>query len=174
MNVSANQARSTKGMGKLNTADSKARLLQRLEQRWGALVESYAGLSAVEMMKPGVIGAWSVKDVIAHVTSWEEEALTHLPTVLQGGRPPRYSVTHGGIDAFNASTVERRRLLSLAEVLRQRDDTHRRLVQFVGKVPAAEFAREARFRRRLRLDTYGHYLRHAEAIRRWRHHVRER
>jgi len=172
--ASASRARSTKGMGAVSAADPKARLLQRLEQRWDALGESYTGLSVTDMLKPGVVGAWSVKDVIAHVTSWEEEALTHLPTVLRGGRPPRYSTTHGGIDAFNAVTVERRRLLSLAEVLRQRDDAHRRLVEFVEKVPAALFAGETRFRRRLRLDAYGHYPRHAEAIRRWRHHVRER
>jgi hypothetical protein len=30
------------------------------------------------------------------------------------------------------------------------------------------FTRETRFRRRLRLDTYGHYPTHARAIRAWR------
>ena len=60
------------------------------------------GLSDAELMEPGVTGAWSVKDIIPHVTGWEEEALTHLPLILAGGRPPRYSVRYGGIDAFNA------------------------------------------------------------------------
>jgi hypothetical protein len=35
-------------------------------------------------------------------------------------------------------------------------------------VPEEQFARETRFRRRLRLDTYRHYLEHARAIREWR------
>lgn len=48
-------------------------------------------------------------DIIAHVTWWEEEALTHLPLVLRGGRPPRYSVTYGGIDAFNATMTDERK-----------------------------------------------------------------
>jgi hypothetical protein len=35
-------------------------------------------------------------------------------------------------------------------------------------VPEEQFARETRFRRRLRLDTYRHNLEHARAIREWR------
>ena len=68
------------------------------------------------MMEPGVTGAWSVRDTLAHVTSWEEEALKHLPLILKGGTPPRYSVHHGGIDAFNARMTEQKRNLSLSEV----------------------------------------------------------
>src|SRR5207244_1597482 len=82
-----------------------------------AVRESYAGLSNAELVEPGVSGAWSVRDIIAHVTWWEEEALTHLPLIVAGGRPPRYSVTYGGIDAFNAKRTEERKDLLLVEVL---------------------------------------------------------
>jgi hypothetical protein len=120
------------------------------------------------MVQPGVTGAWSVKDTIAHVTWWEEEALTHLPLILAGGRPPRYSVVYGGIDAFNAQMSQQRARLSLAEVLRERDDTHRRLIDYLQTVPEDQIATETRFRRRLRLDTYGHYPKHAKTIQLWR------
>jgi hypothetical protein len=143
-------------------------LLTRLEARWQELLASYAGLPEAALTEPGVTGAWSVKDIIAHVTVWEEEALSHLPVVLAGKRPPRYSVTHGGINAFNALMAQRNRELALAEVLRRRDDTHHRLVEFIGRVPESECAGDSRFRRRLRLDTYGHYAVHSRAIRRWR------
>ena len=147
---------------------NRVQLLKRLEEPWRALEAAYGGLSATEMLEPGVTGNWSVKDIVAHVTSWEEEALTHLPVVLAGGRPPRYSVTHGGIDAFNAQTTARNRELPLADVLRRRDDTHRRLLEFIQGAPEETFATDTRFRRRLRLDTYGHYAIHAKAIRKWR------
>jgi hypothetical protein len=114
------------------------------------------------------VGDWSVKDIIAHVTWWEEEALRHLPSIIAGERPPRYSATYGGIDAFNAMMAERKRDLSLSDVLTQQDETHRRLISFVQSVPEDQFARETRFRRRLRLDTYGHYPIHTRAIREWR------
>ena len=31
-----------------------------------------------ELLEPGVTGAWSVRDIIAHVTTRDEEALGHL------------------------------------------------------------------------------------------------
>jgi len=142
--------------------------LKKLDEVWEALKASYAGLSDSELMEPGVTGTWSVRDIIAHVTCWEEEALTHLPFILAGGRPPRYSATYGGIDAFNAQKTEQKRNLSLSEVLEQRDDTHRRLIDFLNSVSEDQFIRDTRFRRRLLLDTYSHYRNHAETIRSWR------
>lgn len=143
-------------------------VLQRLEAAWMDFEASYAGLSESELVIPGVSKQWSVRDVIAHVTWWDEEALKHLPHVREGGRPPRYSVTYGGIDAFNALMTEKWRKLSVTDILREHADVHRRLREYVQGVPDEMFARETRFRRRLRLDTYGHYPKHAKAIRSWR------
>lgn len=146
----------------------RAQLLARLDKAWTAFTASYAGLSEAELLEPGVSGAWSVRDLIAHVTWWEEEALQHLPHILRGETPPRYSVTYGGIDAFNALMTERKRHLSLAEVLREQEQTHRRLLALVERAPADQITTDTRWRHRLRLDTYGHYPKHAAAIRRWR------
>ena len=145
----------------------RKQLLQRIDRAWGALEASYFGLSESELVETGVMGSWSIKDIIAHVTWWEEEALTHLPSILEGEQPPRYSITYGGIDAFNAKKYEEKKDLSISKVLQQRDETHRRLIDFLHQVPEAQIEREARFRRRLRLDTYGHYPKHAEVIQEW-------
>jgi hypothetical protein len=143
-------------------------VLQRLAKAWGLFENSYSGLTRQQLLIPGVTGNWSVRDIIAHVTWWEEEALKHLPVVKAGRRPPRYSVQYGGIDAFNALKTEERRGLSLDEVLEQHDEVHARLIAYVRAAPAELFGRETRFRRRLRLDTYGHYPIHTKAILRWR------
>lgn len=143
-------------------------LLARLADAWADFEQSYAGLSHAQLQIPGVTGGWSVRDIIAHVTWWEEEALNHLPLILDGGRPPRYSTKYGGIDAFNALMTERRRDLPLADVLRQHDGVHERLVAYAARAPEELYRRESRFRRRLRLDTFGHYPIHAGAIRAWR------
>jgi len=148
--------------------DKRQPLLKRLDEAWCAFKRSYAGLSDSDLLTPGVTGAWSVRDIIAHVTTWEEEALKHLPLVLTGKRPPRYSTTYGGIDAFNARTTEQKKNLSLLEVLRQQEDVHRRLIGLIEGAPENQLAADTRFRHRLRLDTYGHYPQHAEAITRWR------
>ncbi len=143
------------------------RLRQRIEAEWRALQESYAGLSDARLTEPGVAGAWSVKDILAHVTTWEEEALKHLPLIIEGGRPPRY-VRYGGIDAFNALMTEQKRALSFADVLTQLQETHGRLLAFIVSIPEDQLRAGSRCHRRLRLDTYGHYPQHAEAIREWR------
>jgi len=149
----------------------RRQLLGRLDSAWTAFQASYAGLSDGELMEPGVTGDWSVKDILAHVTTWENEALTHVPLILEGGTPPRYSVTYGGIDAFNARMTREKADLSLAAVRRQMDETHARLIDLVRQLPDEQVRRETRARRRLRLDTYGHYPLHAEAIRQWRRKV---
>jgi len=146
----------------------RQQLLKQLDKRWTSFKESYAGLSDSQMTLPGVMGIWSVKDIIAHVTWWEEEALKHLPLIVLGGRPPRYSVKYGGIDAFNALMTKQKLGLSLFEVLREQDETHRRLIIYVQSAPEELLTKETRFRRRLRLDTYNHYPKHAKAILAWR------
>lgn len=146
----------------------RRQLLKRLDTAWRAFQESYAGLSESQLLEPGATKAWSVRDILAHVTTWEEEALKHLPSILKGEKPPRYSVTHGGIAAFNAQMTKQKEGLSLSEVLRQLNDTHGRLIEFIENTPEDQFRSETRFRHRLRLDTYSHYPKHAEAIRKWR------
>lgn len=146
----------------------RSQLLKKVEDAWQALLDSYDDLPEAALLRPAVSGDWSVKDTIAHVTWWEQEALAHLPTIMAGDRPPRYSAKYGGIDAFNEQMWQQRKALSLPKVLHQRDETHRRLIEFIQTVPEEHFARETRFRRRLRLDTYGHYPLHEQAIREWR------
>jgi hypothetical protein len=148
--------------------DRRRRLLEQLDRAWMAFRESYAGLSQAVLLTPGVTQTWSVKDIIAHVTTWEGEALKHLPAILKGRKPPRYSVVYGGIDAFNGLMTARKANLSLAEVIEQQEQVHRRVVEVVERAPEDALVPEARFRRRLRLDTYGHYPKHTTAIRQWR------
>lgn len=147
---------------------NKVQVLSKLERAWVSFHKSYAGLTDEQLLQPGATGDWSVKDILAHVSWWEEEALKHLPHILLGHRPPRYSVVYGGIDAFNALMREQKRSLSLSEVCDQMDATHARLVEYLHSVPEEQFTTETRFRRRLRLDTYSHYPIHTRAIYEWR------
>jgi hypothetical protein len=146
--------------------------LKRLEKAWATFQESYVGLSKPQLMVAGVMDNWSVKDILAHVTTWEEEALKYLPLILTEGKPPRY-IQYGGIDAFNAKMAEQNRDMELSDVLRQLDETHHRLLDYLQSVPEEHFTRETPFRHRLRLDTYSHYRLHARAIWEWRERLVE-
>ena len=147
---------------------NREQLLKKIDTPWAALRASYAGLSEAQLAQPGVTGDWSVIDILAHVSAWENEALTHLPHILEGKRPPKYSDRYGGIDAFNALKVRESWGLSPAEALARIEDTHRRLIAYLQNAPEEQLATETRFRRRIRLDTYSHYPIHTQAIREWR------
>ncbi len=145
----------------------KSQLLQKVDDAWASFKASFAGLSDAGFEKPGALGEWSVKDILGHVTAWEEESLKHLPVILEGKRPPRYKDVYGGIDAFNARTAEEKRSLPLADALKQLDEIHARLVAYLGSAPDEEFV-QTRFRWRIYWDTYGHYPQHTAAILEWR------
>lgn len=146
----------------------KFRILNRLEKAWTELKEAFAGLNEAQLTQPGTTGEWSVKDLLAHVATWDQEALHSLPMILEGHRPPRYKDLYGGIDAFNALKSTEKRALSLAETIEHFERTHQSLVEMLLSLPEEHFLKESRFLRRLRLDTFGHYPLHASAIRAWR------
>lgn len=146
----------------------KDKVIANLEKAWGSFKDSFRGLSEAWLLTPGVTDDWSVRDILAHVSWWEREALKHLPVVLVGGRPPRYSVTYGGIDAFNARMTGEKQGLSLAQVMEELDRTHAELLHYLADVGEEHFRSETRFRRRLRLDTYSHYPLHTQAILDWK------
>jgi hypothetical protein len=152
-----------------STGDRKLdRMLGELEATWADFHTNYAGLDDDQLLIPGVCGPWSVRDLIAHVTWWDTEAIAHLPMVLDGGSPPKYSDTWGGIDAFNATMTARHAGHSLNEVRRWATETHAHLVAYVQGVDPARLTSKNRFRHRLKLDTFGHYPIHTAQIHAWR------
>jgi hypothetical protein len=149
----------------------KQQYLDKLEALWAKFNESFAGLTDDQLTEPGVTGDWSVKDILAHVSWWEDESIKHLPMILQGEQPPRYSRLYGGIDAFNALMTEQWRELTLPEVRQRLEATHKNLMDYLHSVPEDQYAKETRFRRRLGWDSYKHYPLHTQAIQEWREHL---
>jgi hypothetical protein len=144
----------------------KQQLVQKLEYSWYAFEQSYAGLSSEQMLMPGVTGDWSIKEILAHISTWEAESLKHLPDILEGRKPALFVLY--AVSMINALMAEKMRSLSLFEVQDLLASTHRQLIEYLESLPAELFTVESRFRRRLRLDTYSHYPLHTRAIRAWR------
>lgn len=145
----------------------KERLFQRINAAWQDLQGALDGLSDEEMLAAGAVGEWSVRDLMAHVATWEEEALHALPIIVQGGKLPRYA-SQGGIDAFNARQQEAKRSMSLDRLREEMAATHQRFLALIDRIPESVYATEGRFLKRLRLDTYGHWRIHTADVLRWR------
>ena len=146
---------------------NRKQLLRRVDEEWHRFMETCHGLSAEVCQQPGVVGEWSVKDLINHVATWEEESVAALSIIIEGRRVPLYA-TSGGIDAFNDRKWRQYRDLSFQEVTARASDAHRRLMAFLAEVPEYHYAREGRFRRRLRQDTYRHNPEHSRQVATWR------
>ena len=58
---------------------NKDQLKGKIEKAWQEFTASFDGLSEKEMLASSVNGDWCIRDIIAHVTSWEQEALKNLP-----------------------------------------------------------------------------------------------
>lgn len=66
----------------------KTELLEALEDGRQELVEMLEDLPDEVMLKPGVCGDWSIKDILAHLTQWEGQTVTLLFQASQGDRKP--------------------------------------------------------------------------------------
>ncbi len=143
---------------------NRRQILQRLEREWRELHESLDGLSQKEMVDPVFDGGWSVKDLLGHVTTWEEEAINSM---ARGQPQPRYR-QYGGPDGFNAWESEKKTGLSLEDMQSRLMETHHRLMSVVAEMAEEHWSTETRIRRRLRIDTYGHYRLHRNQIMAWR------
>ncbi|MEN6555816.1 MAG: maleylpyruvate isomerase N-terminal domain-containing protein [Anaerolineaceae bacterium] len=146
----------------------KSDYLNVLQQRWQEFLDSIVGLSPEQMKLPGVCGTWSVKDIIGHVTSWEQETLSTLPAILAGGSAPVYSQLYGSIDALNAYMVLGKNRQDLDEVLENLHKVHAKLLKFLEEVDPAQFSEETPFLVRLSMDTSEHYPEHSAAVLSWR------
>ena len=66
---------------------TKKQLLETIEVEQKALEQFLASLSPAQMTQPGVVGEWSVKDVLAHLLEWQDMLLNWHATALKGKVP---------------------------------------------------------------------------------------
>jgi uncharacterized protein (TIGR03083 family) len=77
-------------------------LLKSLAASRAELDAALAGLAEAQMTEPGVMGDWTLKDVLAHLTAWEVELVTVLGKLARGQTPKPAGQTDAETDALNA------------------------------------------------------------------------
>ncbi|WP_423226513.1 DinB family protein [Candidatus Amarolinea aalborgensis] len=93
-----------------------------------ALLTVLRALPEEVILKPYSVGRWSIKDVVAHITAWEDRLLTVAQKVLWGdGRLVEWIRSDAELEAWNERNYRRLRDWSWPEVLRglalQREET---------------------------------------------------
>jgi hypothetical protein len=130
------------------------------------LLAALDGLTDDQMMKP-VVGDWSVKDLLAHLTSWEEVALPDIERVARGDAPALAAFDLKRVDEFNAMIMSLRRHFTLDQARRELDAFRASLLEAIGRLPDSALA-EGQFARGLLQICAYHDTEHTEDIQNWR------
>lgn len=94
-----------------------------------------SSLSDEELLRPETAGAWSAKNLIAHLADWEGLLLAVIQD-REAGRPESWPIADGdmqGLDAWNNAQVIARADWSLEDVQEYFDQTHADLMEVLEK-----------------------------------------
>jgi hypothetical protein len=98
---------------------NKSELLAEIRTERAALERALAGLSGEQITRSDADGAWSVKDILAHIVAWEGWMIGWTGQLLRGERPhnPAPVETDEELDRLNADNYRQNRDRPLDDVL---------------------------------------------------------
>jgi hypothetical protein len=99
------------------------------------VVQAVEGLAAADWTTPGVCGWWSVKDIMAHLTSFEHLLIDVLKSVQGEGPTPTLAKYGQGQQQFNDLEVEARQRLSSEQVWAEYNDTFAQAAELLAAIP---------------------------------------
>jgi hypothetical protein len=91
-----------------------------------------------ELLRPRTLDRWSVKDVLGHLMSCDEETVRRFRLIARGrGDRIFWFESMADADRFNARTVARSRRLGLPALLRRMARAHDDVVTWLERLPLA-------------------------------------
>jgi hypothetical protein len=108
--------------------------LQQEHQQWEVFL---AKIGPTRMNQPGVNGAWSMKDIVAHLTGWNRWLVARLQAA-QRRQPeplPPWPAHLQTEDEINAWIYESNRGRSVREVLDETHQTYQQLLAVIESLP---------------------------------------
>jgi hypothetical protein len=105
----------------------KSLLLKLFQEAYEAQYMWLDELSEEERKATGTAEHWSVKDHLAHVTSWRQRGVQKLEATLQGEDLPHFL----DFDEFNAQTFQEQHPRPAADILRDSVEVYQRLIELV-------------------------------------------
>jgi uncharacterized protein (TIGR03083 family) len=105
------------------------------------VLQTIEGFPETEWETPGACGFWSVKDILAHLASYERVLVDILASFTGNGPTAALDtfIELGG--QFNDSEVNRRKEKTIQDVLAEFNDTHSQVMSLVANI-APEKLRE--------------------------------
>jgi hypothetical protein len=154
---------------------TKDELIQKIESEWDNLQASLDGLTEEQMHQPGVVGEWTIKDILAHITAWQTRLITTLFKAERGVTP---EMTEAGktVDQMNEKFYREMKDRSFDQVWDDLDSSYHQLLSRLEGWKEKDLFDPKRFKwmkgdpfaAYIAGDSYEHYEEHAAQIRAWR------
>ena len=114
-------------------AKTKEELLESIRDAREQLEKKYAKLSPEEMVWPGSMDDWSVKDILAHLVDWEQRFIGWYQAGLRGEVPetPAPGMTWREIPKLNQISYERHKDEPLEQVLEEFTRSHQEILALI-------------------------------------------
>lgn len=111
---------------------------------WHALL---AEIGEARMEQPGPMGAWTFKDLAAHLTGWRERTIARLEAAARGQEAPPtpWPASLETDDDINDWIYQQNRGRSLGDVLADADRSYERLAAALAALPEADLTTPGRF-----------------------------
>jgi hypothetical protein len=116
--------------------------LDELGRTRAELLAAIGELDEAALDRKGVVGNWSIKNVLAHIAAWEAWVVQALPVRMATSTTPQdFRQRAEDEDRFNAEEVAEREELTPDEQLMELDRTRAELLAYLGGLDAAALER---------------------------------
>jgi uncharacterized damage-inducible protein DinB len=110
-------------------------LFAKLNQDREILLDAIRQVSDTIIDEKDVVGEWSIKNVLAHLTAWESIVAQVLPERLATGvRPELFRTISADEDAWNASEIAALESFTPQEQIRELERARQRLLEVLQNV----------------------------------------
>lgn len=144
-------------------ADERRRVLVELARERNQLIRNIETCRIRDIDRP-FIGNWSLKDIVAHVASWEAETVTAFRQLRDGQRPTIFDLDPARRDAWNQDHVERMREVNFFGVLERLNGNRHRLMDEISSLDDESVGAEGTNHNRLLRDLIEHDRAHWREI----------
>jgi hypothetical protein len=112
----------------------KEELLGRVNEVHHRVTNVLSGLTERQVMRVGLNAQWSVKDLLAHLTSWKERGAAELVRMESGTWQPQ-KMEMEAVHQFNAEVVKLRRAHSVTVVRADFEKAHDEMLRLIAALP---------------------------------------
>lgn len=138
--------------------DDGASVAERMRAEHARLDALLASFSDEEIVQPGQFGEWSAKDMLAHITFWEQRLIAYVNGAKESLVQPDED-EQAAIDRINAEVLATNRDRPLAEVRAAFDASYQEALELAESLSAEDLADEVLYNL-LAGDTFEHYREH--------------